>query len=118
MTHLHPGAGAESPEAKYLGCDPDQCADRARSASASLMISQATPPVLLVLGNEDKIVPPSQSEDFHQRMLDAGCTSEILEIDGVGHSFVGKDEASTRQASIRALNATIAFIERVTPPRT
>ena len=116
MTSLHPGAGPASAESRYLGCEPEACPTQARLASPTLMIGPATPPVLLVLGNEDRVVPPAQSQQFHDAMIAAGRECELLRLDGVGHSFVGRDEQATRAASLQALAATFAFFRRVAPP--
>jgi acetyl esterase/lipase len=116
FTQLHATAGSESPEAKYLGCVPQACREKSRLASPALMIDRHTPPVLLVFGNADKVVPPMQSQDFHRRMILAGRPCDLLELPGIGHSFVGKDEAATRKASLAALDATLSFLHRIAPP--
>ncbi len=116
FTQLHASAGADSPEAKYLGCMPRACGGKLRLASPTLMINQNTPPVLLVFGSADKVVPPLQSEEFHRRMIAAGRPCEVLELPGIGHSFVGQDQAATRKASLAALDATLGFLHRIAPP--
>ena len=116
LTHMHEAQGTESAESRYLGCAPAACPDRARLASPTLQISKDTPPVLLSFGNNDKVVPPAESEAFHKQMLAAGRQCDILELDGIGHSFVGKDQEATRKASLAALDAAIRFFHRIAPP--
>lgn len=116
FTQLHPSASPSSPDSQYLGCEASACPEKARLASPTLMIDRHTPPVLLAFGNNDKVVPPAQSEDFHKRMLAAGLQCDMLEMDGIGHSFVGTDQAATRKATLAALDATVKFFHRIAPP--
>lgn len=116
LTQTHEAQGPQSAEGRYLGCAPAACPEVARLASPNFQISSATPPVLLALGNNDKVVPPVESEEFHRRMLAAGRQCDLLEMDGIGHSFVGKDQAVTRKASLTALDATIRFFHRIALP--
>jgi acetyl esterase/lipase len=116
LLHLHPGAGPATAEARYLGCDVEACPAQARLASPTLLVGPDTPPVLLVLGKDDRVVPPAQSANFQQAMVAAGRDCTLIEIEAVGHSFVGGNEQTTRKASLQALEATFAFFRRVAPP--
>lgn len=101
----------DSPLARYLGCAPTQCADTAKLASAITHIDAKDPPVLLVHGELDKVVPVGQSRAFDRALQDKGIAAELVVIPGVDHSFVGSSAGDTRKASLLALTKTFEFID-------
>jgi acetyl esterase/lipase len=100
-----------SPLSKYLGCAPTKCVDTAALASAITHIDVKNPPVLLIHGELDKVVPVSQSRAFDRAMKDKGIVSELVVIPGVDHSFIGASADDTRKASLLALTKTFEFID-------
>lgn len=81
------------------------------SATPETYISDATPPVLLIHGTADPIVPVAQSERFYEALDAASVDTTFLRVDGIGHSF----EDMTR---IPEVNETvIAFFERTLKDR-
>ena len=50
-------------------------------------VSKDDPPVLLIHGDADKVVPIQQSESFLARMRDAGATCELMVVPGKGHGW-------------------------------
>jgi len=106
---------SENSVSRYLACSLKNCltqaADTIRLASPQSMVSATTPPVLMIHGIDDNIVPISQSQDFLDKMKTAGAKAELVAIPGVNHSFIGKTPDATRQASLQALGHTVAFIE-------
>ena len=106
-----PGA---PPERAYLGCKDTVCTEAQQlAASAVHYLDGKSPPMLLIAGAEDHLVPPRQSIDFHAAMMAAGIRSDLLIIPGVDHSFIGKTADDTRSASRLALARTIDFIDSV-----
>ena len=69
------------------------------------------PPVLLIHGEADKVVPVAQSRAFHAALQLQKVPAELMVIPAADHSFTGPDEAATRSASLAALSKTFAFIE-------
>lgn len=63
------------------------------------------PPVLLVHGDQDELVPLVHSERMHAALQEAGAASELIVIEGAGHGF---RDAAQRQAR----QATVAFFEK------
>jgi dipeptidyl aminopeptidase/acylaminoacyl peptidase len=47
-----------------------------------------------------------------ERLKAAGVKSELVILPGVSHSFIGKTPAETREANLRALDATFQFIDK------
>jgi acetyl esterase len=50
-------------------------------------ISKRTPPTLLIHGNADSVVEVGHSRAFHQRMLELGNQSRLIEVPGTDHAF-------------------------------
>jgi acetyl esterase/lipase len=105
---------AASPEARYLGCAPEMCAPLASAASPTSRVRADGPPMLFIHGRSDVVVPFSQSQQLDARLRSIGGRSELLALQGVGHSFVGAAQADTSAATHTALRATTRFIEEVT----
>ena len=106
--------GHPSPEARYLGCDPTAC-DRARLAVASPIdhVDRGDPPMLLIHGMRDRIVPYRQSERMAGALRRAGVSARLVLIPDADHSFIGPTAAATRDATYRAIDDTLAFIDEV-----
>lgn len=72
-----------------MGCNVKDPANAARVKTASPLayVSAQTPPLLLVHGTVDPVVPLFHSERLHQAVLAAGGTSTLLRVEGALHSF-------------------------------
>jgi acetyl esterase/lipase len=100
------------PVARYLGCGNSACSDQQVAlASAIRHIDRNDPPFLLIHGALDKTVAPSQSEKFHAALQAGAVKSQLIMLPDVDHSFVGNTPELTRNASLRALHATIDFFD-------
>jgi acetyl esterase/lipase len=105
------GDSAGSAVDKYLGCAPAQCASKAALASPITHLDAKDPPVLLIHGELDKVVPVAQSQAFDSALRAKGIASELVIIPAVDHSFIGDSPESTRKASLLALAKTFEFID-------
>lgn len=74
-----------SPEAKLLGCPIAMCPDAARAASPSTYVRSDAPPFLLMTGDGDCTVPPSQSVRFAEQLRLVGAEAELAIVPGAGH---------------------------------
>jgi acetyl esterase/lipase len=109
---LH-GFDTKSAPGRYLGCTDSSCDAQVVSAASAITYVDATdPPVLLVHGVDDRTVPIDQSRDFYKLLRAKGVKAELVEIPGVGHSFIGKTQPVTRDASLQALDKTFEFFDR------
>ena len=98
--------------ARYLGCEPDACPDdKIALASAVRYVDRSDPPFLLIHGALDKTVAVSQSQKFHAALQASAVKSQLIVLPDVDHSFVGSTPQLTRDASLRALRATIDFFD-------
>ncbi|MEG3088503.1 alpha/beta hydrolase [Sphingomonas sp. PB4P5] len=95
--------------AKLLGCAAACPTDQIRAVSPVTYIDAKTPPFLLIHGDDDQVVPVGQSHLGERALKKAGVSVQSIYLPGVDHSFIGRDAATTRTATLRATNATFDF---------
>jgi acetyl esterase/lipase len=86
------GPGDDDPasrEALFLGAPPSRVPDLARDASPISHVHAAAPPVLLLHGEADTMVPPDQSTRFAAALRDAGGTATVELVPGAAHFWDG-----------------------------
>jgi acetyl esterase/lipase len=104
-------------EYRYLGCSPGKCsASTLAAAGAVTYVDKNDPPVLMIHGVNDHTVPIAQSRAYLAALRAKGVKGELLEIPGVDHSFIGETPQATRDASLRVLDQTLAFIDATLKP--
>jgi acetyl esterase/lipase len=97
---------------QFLGCRIAACGPGvARAASAVSFVDAHDPPMLLIHGSVDRVVPVKQSQGFYEVLKAQGVKAELLIIPNVDHSFIGKTPEITNAASNKALQKTIEFID-------
>ena len=102
--------GADPAAGSLLGCAGQCTAAQYAPASPVTYIDRQDPPMLLIHGEADRVVPVAQSHLAQERLQAAGVPVRAIYIPGVDHSFVGQTPAATRAATLKALNATFDFI--------
>ncbi|HAQ34429.1 MAG TPA: S9 family peptidase, partial [Alphaproteobacteria bacterium] len=95
---------------EYIG-DWRRERDRIRSISPRQNISDATPPILLVHGSEDTVVPVEQARIMAQSLTEAGRPNEFVEIEGGPHVSVLMTPEHNRQL----YEAMLDFLARNNP---
>jgi len=80
---------AESREALFLGAPPSRVPDLAREASPLSHVHAAAPPVLLLHGDSDAMVPADQSIRFARALTEAGGTVSLELVPGASHFWDG-----------------------------
>jgi acetyl esterase/lipase len=58
------------------------------SASPVNYVSKDDVPFLILQGEKDNIVPPSQSQEFYDRLTGAGVPAQLVMVKNAGHVFV------------------------------
>ena len=58
-----------------------------RRAVLHLNVVREVPPMLLVHGMEDELVPVEESRTMHERWLACGGKSELMAVEGAGHAL-------------------------------
>lgn len=95
---------------EYIG-DWRRDTDRIRSVSPRQNISDRTPPILLVHGSEDTIVPVEQAHIMAESLTAAGRPNEFVEIEGGPHVSV----LMTPEHNEQLYEAMLGFLERYNP---
>jgi len=72
---------------QHLGASKQQNPQLWRSASPINHINDNDPPFLILHGTADKIVPFEQSIELHNMLKQRGVSSELVIIEGAGHTF-------------------------------
>ena len=75
---------------KYFGDwfgTPNPSAENLRKASPITYVSADSAPFLILHGEKDDMVPPSQSQVFYQRLKAAGVTATLVMVKNAGHGF-------------------------------
>jgi acetyl esterase/lipase len=116
MRNMPGAADPEAPHWRMLGCVAAACGPLLDEASPAARVGPRAPPMLLIAGTADRIVPSDQSTAMAARLRAAGIRHELLLIEGVDHSFIGATPSDTRNATIRAVEATFRFIAEVLAP--
>lgn len=93
-----------SPESDYDALRFD--AELAPANSPIEFVTDDDPPVLLIHGDQDEIVPVKHSQRLHASLQEAGVTSEYIEIEGAGHNF------NVPEHSERVEKATLDFFKK------
>ncbi|WP_025688838.1 prolyl oligopeptidase family serine peptidase [Paenibacillus zanthoxyli] len=74
-----------SPESKLVGGAIQEHKEKARKASPSQYVRPDAPPILMMHGDQDDVVPYEQSLEFYKAMKQAGNDVTLYKINGVGH---------------------------------
>jgi acetyl esterase/lipase len=105
---------ADAPEWQLLGCFGNNKCDPKRIASASPVtyVDKNSSPMLLIVGTEDTLVPYHQTLEMAEKLKSAGIRHELIVLPGINHGFIGKTPEETRDANLKALDATFRFIDQ------
>lgn len=75
---------------KLLNGEPRKNKDLARMASAVNFARQELPPFLIMHGDQDEIVPVSQSEDLYAVLHKAGANVQLCIVRGADHGLINE----------------------------
>jgi len=82
----------ETREALFLGAPPSRVPELARAASPLTHVHAGAPPMLLLHGDSDTLVPAGQSIRFARALRDAGGTVSLVLVPGASHFWDGADD--------------------------
>lgn len=101
-----------TPEWLLMGCFKDKCSPaQLKSASPMGYVTRDTAPMLLVVGDKDRLVPHEQTLEMAKALEAAGVRHELIVIPGVNHSLLGTTAQATRKANLDALERTMRFLD-------
>ncbi|MDQ7810962.1 alpha/beta hydrolase [Amycolatopsis sp. A133] len=99
--------GDLSREASLLGAEPGSVPDLAREASPLTHAHAGAPPVLLMHGEDDDLVPAAQSVRLAEALRAAGAPVELHLVPGARHRWTGADPAAVVATSVKFLRTTL-----------
>jgi acetyl esterase/lipase len=67
----------QSPESRLVGCAIQTCPEKVRAATPMTYITPADPPLLILHGNSDQLVPHNQGEQLYMA-LNKACKDAIF----------------------------------------
>lgn len=93
----------ETHEGAVLGGDPATMRERARQFCPPYILTEALCPILILHGDCDKLVPWTISEDFYNRIVEAGMEdrAEFYILQGAGHGTKEFFQAETKALILR-----------------
>jgi dipeptidyl aminopeptidase/acylaminoacyl peptidase len=86
---------------KAIG-DPDVDEQKLREVSPARLVDRIKVPVLLIHGTDDYVVPIAQSRAMKKALDQAKMTTELVELEGEGHSGWSDDNEKLALATIDA----------------
>lgn len=95
-------ARADNLVAKLLGGSVTEKAALARAASPLEYVTADSPPILLIHGEKDRLVPVSQSTVLNAAYQKAGAKSEMILLPNAGHGFPPDKKTETQIADFFA----------------
>ncbi|NOR76080.1 MAG: prolyl oligopeptidase family serine peptidase [Draconibacterium sp.] len=92
-TELLKGSNFEKPNRfiPILGGLLSEKKDLARALSPAKLLNSKSPPILLLHGNKDKVLPISQSLHMQEVAKKIGANVKLLTVENAGHSFQGEN---------------------------
>ncbi|MGZ5200439.1 MAG: alpha/beta hydrolase fold domain-containing protein [Telluria sp.] len=100
----------------FLGCTGPVCDPQRRLASPVTYVDANAPPFLIVHGMEDTFIPESQAARLNAIIQNRGGRSVLVLLPGVGRGFIGATPDATAEASQRAWQRTVDFLEQMLGP--
>jgi acetyl esterase/lipase len=79
-------------------------------------INSNAPPFLILHGNQDRMVSPSQTLILHDALVAAGVRSTRYVVDGAGHgdlSFIGDAQSGLPWSTNKVMNLIVDFLNRL-----
>jgi dipeptidyl aminopeptidase/acylaminoacyl peptidase len=83
---------------KFFGCSVSNCdAELLRASNPINYITANTPPILIMHGAADKLVPPQQSQMFYDSLKSKGVKAKLIFEPGAGHGWEGASLAEAKE---------------------
>ncbi len=101
----------------FLGCAPSDCPDLARQASPASFVTADDPPLLIIHGDKDPIVPYSQAEILAELLGEAKNPGALIKVLNAGHGFTPTPSSATISPSLNQIAyLTVRHIARFIEP--
>jgi acetyl esterase/lipase len=107
-----------SPESRLVGCAIQSCPDRTQLANPVRYVTAGDPPVMILHGGSDPLVPHNQGERLYMALNKACLESVFISLPKAGHGpwngFL-TDDNMREAATIRATSAAGCAVSNPTP---
>jgi acetyl esterase/lipase len=107
-----------SPESRLVGCPVQSCPDKARAANPVRYVSAADPPIMIMHGNSDPLVPHNQGEQLYMALNKACRDAIFISLPKAPHGpwngFL-TDDALREAATMRSTSAAGCTVTNPTP---
>ena len=107
-----------SPESQLVGCPIQTCPEKVKAASPMTYISAADPPIMILHGNSDPLVPHNQGENLYMALNKACRDAIFISLPKAGHGPVRgflADDAIREAATIRSTTAAGCAVANPAP---
>ncbi|BCY07042.1 alpha/beta hydrolase [Actinoplanes sp. L3-i22] len=98
----------DSPESRLLGGPVQELPEEATAAAPVTYVAAEAPPMLLVHGTGDRVVPAAQSQELHDRLAALSAPVTLRLVPGADHCFVGADLDPLVTEALSHFTATLA----------
>jgi acetyl esterase/lipase len=114
--HCHDSDG--SPESRLVGCPIQSCPEKAQAANPLRYVSANDPPILILHGDSDPLVPHNQGERLYMALNKACAEAVFISLPKAGHGpWTGflTDEALRDAATMRTTSSAGCAVTNPTP---
>jgi acetyl esterase/lipase len=91
-----------SPESNRIGCPVQTCPEATEAANPISYVNGLEPPIQVLHGTFDPLLPPGQSEALYEALKAAGDETSFTLVDGAGHS--GDDIIGATSFTVSSVN--------------
>jgi acetyl esterase/lipase len=109
---------ATSPESRLVGCAIQSCPDKVAAANPLRYVTSADPPIMVLHGQSDPLVPHNQGEQLYMALNKACLESVFISLPKAGHGpwngFVTNDTIR-EAATMRSTSAAGCAVVNPTP---
>ncbi len=110
--------GESSPESRLIGCAIQTCPDKVRSANPMTYIGEKTPPIMILHGDSDALVPHNQGESLYMALNKACRDAVFISLPKAGHGnwngFLTNDEMR-EAATVRSTSSAGCAVTNPAP---
>ncbi|MGC4051989.1 MAG: prolyl oligopeptidase family serine peptidase [Paludibaculum sp.] len=107
-----------SPESRLVGCAIQTCPEKVKAANPLTYITLADPPILILHGGSDPLVPHNQGEQFYMALNKACKEAIFLSLPKAGHGnwngFL-TDDSLREAATMRSTSGKDCSVVNPTP---
>ena len=110
--------GENSPESRLVGCAIQTCPEKVQAASPMRYITRADPPIMILHGNSDPLVPHNQGERLYMALNKACLEAVFISLPKAPHgNWTGflTDDALREAATMRSTSAAGCSVTNPTP---